>query len=84
VTVVAACDRPCSLAATGVAIAGRRSFALGRTSARLDAAGSRVLALRIPRAMLGHHGRARVHITVRAASADGEGVAATRVVVVRR
>jgi hypothetical protein len=87
VIVVAACDRPCSLTATGVATTGRRSFTLGRAAATLDAAGSRTLALRVQHGLarfLKQHGRTRARLTVRAVSDEGGSAVATRVVTVRR
>src|SRR5262249_10153043 len=87
VTVAATCDRPCSLVATGSVMMSRRAFRLVRTSATLDAAGSRTLTLRVPSGLarlLKAGRRAEARITVRATSAGGASVAATRVVVVRR
>jgi PKD repeat protein len=91
VTVVAACDRPCSLTATGRVRMGRRALGLVGASRTLGAAGTTTLSLRVlPAArtklglLLKPGRRARASITVRATGAGGGSVTATRVVAVRR
>ena len=93
ITVTARISAPCSLSATGsVTILGTRYvFVLTRASAKLAAAGSRTLTLRLPATALKRFRllwkpglKARVTITVRATDKAGRTRTSTRIVVVRR
>lgn len=92
ITVMARCNRPCSLAATGsVTIVGTRNvFGLTRTTGNLRTAGSTRLTLRFSAAEQRRFGRllkpgqrAQAKITVRATDAAGRTSTATRTVAVR-
>jgi sugar lactone lactonase YvrE len=93
ITVTARSNKPCSLAATGsVTILGTRYvFGLTPASAKLAAAGSRTLTIRLPAAALKRFRllwkaglKARATITVRATDKAGRTSTSKRIVAVRR
>jgi sugar lactone lactonase YvrE len=93
VTVSAKADRPCTLAAGGklTIIGTRHVFILTPSTAKLAAAGSRTLTLRLPASALKRFRllwkpglKARVTITVRATDKAGRTSTSKRIVTVRR